>query len=170
MSTITQAGIISFKFNFADSNIITGSFAYDDSTGQPLTSNQTLTAFSLTDLFVEFEDPNFPNFGKQTWDETGWQASDVPPAGGVIVDQTGNVALSGSASNVLGNTIVFDFSGSGNPFVISSAFAIDSLGVTRNYDASRIPAPGGFALVMLGIFCLSVNRRYSESRSCNRAF
>ena len=162
-STMVQANPIAYQFNFDDSNIITGFFAFDDTSGQPLTGTPTLTAFSLTDLYIEFADLiNFPDFGTQTWDETGWNATDVPPAGGVIVDQTGNVALSGSATNLLGNTIIFSFSGSGSPFEIASASALDPLGGTRTYDASFIPAPSVISLLILGIFGLALNRQQAN--------
>ncbi len=162
-STMAQASNIAYRFNFSDSNIITGSFAFDDTSGQPLNGIPTLTAFLLTDLYIKFEDlVNFPQFGTQTWDESGWNSNDVPPVGGVILDQSGNVALSGSVTNTLGNTIVFDFNGSGNPYVITSATATDPLGASRTYQASRISTPGGAALLMLGIFCLALNRQQAE--------
>lgn len=162
-ATIVQASPVAYQFNFSDSNVITGSFAFDDTSGLPFTGNTTLTAFSLTDLYIRFSDlVNYPLFGTQTWDESGWNSAAVPPDGGVIMDQSGNVALFGSVTNLLGNTIVFDYTGSGNPFVIASAFATDPLGNMRTYEASRIPTPGVISLLMLGIFGLALNRQQAK--------
>ena len=162
-ATMVHASPVAYKFNFSDSSVITGSFAFDDTSGLPFTGIPTLTAFSLTDLYIKFSDPvNYPGFGTQTWDESGWNSAAVPPDGGVIMDQSGNVALLGSVTNTLGNTIVFDFTGSGNPYVIASAFATDPLGIIRNYEASRIPTPGVISLLLLCIFGLAVNRQQAK--------
>ena len=151
-----QASIIPVTLQFSTPGW-TGTASFDDTTGQPWSSQPTFTAYEITDMAI--------SDGLHTWTEDELGPLSVPPPGGLLVDPSGRFAFFATAiDSSTGTQLDGVFTAFPDPVLIADTFLLvnSDLDNAVPYIASvaAVSIPNTLLLVASGVAGLGAVRAW----------